>query len=140
MKKLPKWVPIAVPFILIFLAIGYSNNQDQKKYFANPEVGDYYVFENLLSEKGRNREQVLKINSIQSDSIEFLIPYMQMNFGTIDQDDISDIKSYDKEGEVYGTESLKISTNDLVIYYDNGALLKVLTEDPDIIKVIRIYK
>lgn len=91
----------------------------RKEIRANPKVGHYYVFNNFPIE---GEEYIMKIKAISADSIEFLLPLQGLMFGFDLNEDEDKIRNADKQGTMYGTETIKLSKAKIKTLLDNDSL------------------
>lgn len=101
--------------VIAFASFMYHlNSKAQQEIYESPQIGDYYVFENLLKKEGFTGQNIFKVQKITDAFLYFYKPAIVWPLSTsLDSDHIEEARDMDEEGKMFSSQIFKISTKNI---------------------------
>ncbi|ANQ49875.1 hypothetical protein MY04_2506 [Flammeovirga sp. MY04] len=135
LEKLKKSLPTIIIVSLIGLVATCNimvRDSDKKEWTNNPKPGYYYVFDDFPME---NEESIMKIKEVKDQAVIFYLPKMKtIGSYKLDQTD-SKVKDLDKQGMMYGSETITIDKVDLLQMVEDDTFSGHMNHKPRVTNV-----
>ncbi|MBB3701247.1 hypothetical protein KMW28_03705 [Flammeovirga yaeyamensis] len=105
---------------------------DREKWTNNPKPGYYYVFDDFPIQ---NEESIMKIKEVKDQAVIFYLPKMKtIGSYKLDKTD-SKVKDLDKQGVMYGSETITIDKADLLQMVEDDTFSGHMNHKPRVTNV-----
>lgn len=124
---------VGILILLVIVGIGTCNyklnTSNQKNLLENPQIGCYYVFKDFP--KG-NKEAIFKIKEVRDNELVFYVPHSGLLFGFKNNKSEPAIRNLDSKGQMYGSETITISKEEVKRMIANDDLSSAISDNPRI--------
>ncbi|NMM49589.1 hypothetical protein [Marinigracilibium pacificum] len=140
MKKYAKIGLGFLLFILFATFMRHVNTKDTEEKFASPQIGDYYVFENLMRNEGQTGSNFYKIKDIDEEYIYFYKPIIYWPLHpNLDRDMYSKAKGFDENEEMFSKNVIRVSHENIIRFRKNNSF-SASTNNPSGIRLLQVYR
>lgn len=120
--------------VTIATCVSRMNSSYRAGIIENPEPGNYFVFRDFPQ---GTEEAIMKVKEVKEKEILFYLPHGGIMFGFTPNESESTVIEADKEGKMYGTETIAILKTSIQEMNENDSFSGMRNDEPRITFVFK---